>query len=90
MYCLDPWIVHSRTNVRSVLWFNLGMHHMPHTGDLPNTMFTSAHSAMRFEPLNYLEGDPSVQSNQQVRINYDENGMTANVEEFGKMKGMCV
>ncbi|KAK6849702.1 Copper amine oxidase [Apiospora arundinis] len=21
-----------------VLWFNLGMHHIPHTGDLPNTM----------------------------------------------------
>jgi primary-amine oxidase len=65
------------------------MHHMPHTGDLPNTMFTSAHSAMRFEPFNYLEGDPSVASNQQVRIDYDEEGHVAFVEEFGKKTGTC-
>jgi primary-amine oxidase len=68
-----------------VLWFNLGMHHLPHTGDLPNTMFSSAHSAMRFEPLNYLVGDPSVSSNQQVRIEYDDQGAVTNVDEFGKM-----
>ncbi|KAF2821363.1 amine oxidase catalytic domain-containing protein [Ophiobolus disseminans] len=72
-----------------VVWFNLGMHHMPHSGDLPNTMFTAAHSAMRFEPLNYLEGDPSVASNQQVRIDYNEDASVVFVEEFGKMKGMC-
>jgi primary-amine oxidase len=70
------------------VWFNLGMHHIPHTGDLPNTMFTSAHSAMRFEPLNYLEGDPSVASNQQVRIDYNEDMSVAFVEEFGKMVAM--
>lgn len=55
-------------------------------------MFSSAHSAMRLEPLNYLEdGDPSVRSNQQVRIDYDEQGKVEFVEEFGKAKGgkMC-
>ncbi|KAF1943394.1 amine oxidase catalytic domain-containing protein [Clathrospora elynae] len=74
-----------------VLWFNLGMHHMPHTGDLPNTMFTAAHSAIRFEPLNYLEGDPSVASKQQVRILYDDEGSVESVEEFGKIvaNGTC-
>jgi primary-amine oxidase len=71
-----------------VLWFNLGMHHIPHTGDLPNTMFTAAHSSMRFEPLNYLEGDPSVASNQQVRVDYNEDMSVAFVEEFGKMGTM--
>ncbi|RMZ73916.1 Copper amine oxidase [Pyrenophora seminiperda CCB06] len=70
-----------------VLWFNLGMHHMPHTGDLPNTMFSSAHSAMRFEPFNYLEGDPSIAINQQVRIDYDGEGNIEHVEEFGKIVG---
>jgi primary-amine oxidase len=65
------------------------MHHMPHTGDLPNTMLTSMHSAMRFEPLNYLEGDPSVQINQQVRVNYNEDGSVMDVEEFGKIAGTC-
>ncbi|KAF9776879.1 hypothetical protein IL306_004871 [Fusarium sp. DS 682] len=51
-----------------VVWFNLGMHHMPHTGDLPNTVFSTAHSAMTIEPLNYLLGDPSQASSQQVLI----------------------
>jgi primary-amine oxidase len=75
-----------------VLWFNLGMHHMPHTGDLPNTMFTATRSAMRFEPLNYLDGDPSVASNQQLRIDYNDDGTISYVEEFGKEKdtdGTC-
>ena len=53
-----------------VLWFNLGMHHMPNTADLPVTMYSQTHSGMRFEPFNYLEGDPSVASDQQERINY--------------------
>lgn len=54
-----------------VLWFNLGMHHMPHTGDLPNTMFSATHSGMRFEPFNYLEdGDPSVAVQGQTVVNY--------------------
>jgi primary-amine oxidase len=74
-------------NHDSVVWFNLGMHHMPHTGDLPVTMFSSAHSAMRFEPLNYLSGDPSVASYQQVRIDYDDEGGVEHVEEFGKIVG---
>ncbi|KAH7128703.1 copper amine oxidase, partial [Dendryphion nanum] len=51
-----------------VLWFNLGMHHVPHTGDLPNTIMTTAHSSMRLEPFNYLLGDPSIGTAQQVRI----------------------
>jgi len=58
---------------------------MPHTGDLPNTLFSSAHSAMRFEPFNYLDGDPSMATNQQVRIDYDDAGNVEYVEEFGKI-----
>jgi primary-amine oxidase len=47
-------------------------------------MYTAAHSAMRFEPLNYFEGDPSVASNQQVRIDYNDDGSVAFVENFGR------
>jgi primary-amine oxidase len=47
-------------------------------------MYTAAHSAIRFEPLNYLDGDPSVASNQQVRIDYNDDGSVAFVENFGK------
>ncbi|KAF2105655.1 copper amine oxidase [Lophiotrema nucula] len=73
-----------------VVWFNLGMHHIPHTGDLPNTMFTSAHSAVRFEPFNYLEdGDPSVASTQQLRLVYGEDGSVKEVKTFGAESANC-
>ncbi|KAL1593838.1 hypothetical protein SLS60_010571 [Paraconiothyrium brasiliense] len=68
-----------------VLWFNLGMHHVPHTGDLPNTLMTSAHSAMRLEPINYLFNDPSVQTSQQAKVNHT----SGEVETFGTQTANC-
>ncbi|PVI02589.1 amine oxidase catalytic domain-containing protein [Periconia macrospinosa] len=52
-----------------VVWFNLGMHHVPTTIDLPNTLMSVAHSAVRIEPMNYLDGDASTATYQQVRVN---------------------
>lgn len=69
----------------SVLWFNLGMHHVPHTGDLPNTIMVSAHSAMRLEPINYLLNEPSVQVSQQVRVNHTSGEMMT----FGAQSANC-
>lgn len=68
-----------------VVWFNLGMHHVPHTGDLPNTVFTGAHSSVMFSPVNYFEGDVSRRTVHQVRIDYDGGDVKA-VEEFGQGK----
>ena len=48
------------------------MHHVPHTGDLPNTVFTSAHSSVMLSPINYLPGDPSRQTVNMVRLNYGD------------------
>ncbi|PVH92003.1 amine oxidase catalytic domain-containing protein [Periconia macrospinosa] len=61
-----------------VVWFNLGMHHVPNTIDLPNTLMTVAHSAVRIEPMNYLDGDASAATYQQVRV----NSTTGEVERF--------
>lgn len=61
------------------------MHHIPHTGDLPNTLMTSAHSAIRLEPLNYLDGDPSMATSQQVRVFRD----TGEVLGFGAKESNC-
>jgi primary-amine oxidase len=61
------------------------MHHIPHTGDLPNTLMTSAHSAIRLEPLNYLDGDPSVATAQQVRVFHD----SGEVMRFGAKGANC-
>jgi len=67
-----------------VLWVNLGMHHVPHSGDLPNTVMTTAHSAIQFMPSNYFAGDLSRRTVHQVRIDY-EDGITSHVEEFGQL-----
>lgn len=77
-----------KTNGISVLWFNLGMHHAPHTGDLPNTVFTTAHSALIIEPLNYLEMDASRATSQQVRLNY-KDGKVQSIKTFGSQNMTC-
>ena len=71
-----------------VLWFNLGMHHLPHTGDLPNTVFTTAHSGVQFMPLNYYHEDISRESANMVRINYHA-GNVSEVETFGQNEAVC-
>ncbi|KAF9737075.1 Primary amine oxidase, lung isozyme [Paraphaeosphaeria minitans] len=53
--------------------------------DLPNTDMTSAHSAMRLEPLNYLLNDPSIQTSQQVRVNHT----SGEVETFDAQMANC-
>nr|XP_018261712.1 uncharacterized protein I303_06153 [Kwoniella dejecticola CBS 10117]OBR83870.1 hypothetical protein I303_06153 [Kwoniella dejecticola CBS 10117] len=68
-----------------VMWFNLGMHHVPHTGDLPNTVFTTAQGGMILAPHNYLLNDPSRQSSQQIRIDY-EGGDVSDVYTFGSQQ----
>jgi len=60
------------------------MHHIPHSGDLPNTVMTTAHSAIQFMPSNYFAGDLSRRTVHQVRIDY-EDGITSHVEEFGQL-----
>ncbi|KAL2856687.1 copper amine oxidase [Aspergillus pseudoustus] len=71
-----------------VVWLNLGMHHVPHTGDLPNTVFTTAHSGVQFMPLNYLLGDASRQTVNMVRVDYF-NGSATSVETFGQSNETC-
>jgi primary-amine oxidase len=66
-----------------VLWLNLGMHHVPHSGDLPNTVMTTAHSGIQFMPSNYFDMDESRRTVNQVRIGY-EDGKTTEVEMFGQ------
>ncbi|KAI6922463.1 putative membrane copper amine oxidase, partial [Hortaea werneckii] len=70
------------------VWFNLGMHHVPHTGDLPNTVFTTAHSGIQFMPLNYFDTDISKQTVNMVRINYN-GGNVSKVKTFGQEEATC-
>ncbi|KAK2746498.1 hypothetical protein FQN57_003124 [Myotisia sp. PD_48] len=71
-----------------VVYFNLGMHHIPDTSDLPNTIMTSAVSSMAIVPQNYFLGQPSRATRQQVRVDYGR-GTPAKVEKFGSHQAKC-
>ncbi|KAF4342275.1 multidrug resistance [Fusarium beomiforme] len=72
-----------------VLYFNLGMHHLPNTADLPNTVTTKAISSMTIAPQNYFSGDVSRRTVHQVRVSYDKDAKVTNVKRFGVEQPMC-
>lgn len=71
-----------------VLWLNLGMHHIPHTGDLPNTVFTTAHSGLLFMPTNYFDVGVNIQTTQMVKVEYG-GGKISNVTTFKQQSETC-
>ena len=72
-----------------VVWFNLGMHHLPHTGDLLNTVFTTAHAGIQIMPLNYYEDDISTETLGQVHINANSHDRVTKVNTFGQQDAVC-
>ncbi|GAB1317381.1 Amine oxidase [Madurella fahalii] len=75
----------SLRNEDLVVWLNLGMHHVPHTGDLPNTVMTTARAGVVFTPSNYFDGrDESRRTVNQVRVGYGGGGGPAEVTRFGQ------
>lgn len=73
-----------------VLWFNLGMHHIPHTGDLPNTVFTTAHSAVQITPSNYFLYDQSRDTVNMIRLEYNYHSKEETVKTFGQAHQICM
>lgn len=51
-----------------VVYFNLGSHHVPHSGDIPNTLMHTSASSVVFAPHNFADRDPSRESVQGVRL----------------------
>ena len=74
-----------------VAWVNLGMHHLPHTGDMPLTLFTTAHASVHFQPLNYYADDISTESLSQVQVDFDYRGNQTieTVNTFGQNPAWC-
>ncbi|KAJ9639223.1 hypothetical protein H2204_003834 [Knufia peltigerae] len=71
-----------------VLYFNLGMHHVPDTQDLPNTVFTTAQSTVIISPQNYFLQNPIRQTIQQAEVDYDLETVVG-VQTFGSEPAMC-
>jgi primary-amine oxidase len=64
-----------------VLYFNLGMHHMPDTYDLPVTVFQGAQSGITLRPQNYQRSNNAVSTRQQIHIT--NSGGVQGVETYG-------
>ena len=52
------------------------------------TVFTTAHSGVKFVPVNYHMGSPTVETVNMVRINY-EKGKTTKVLSFAASNATC-
>jgi primary-amine oxidase len=66
------------------------MHHVPHTGDLPNTVMTGAESSVMISPHNYLPEDASRQTKHQIHIAIGEGANGENIiSNFGKKEYIC-
>jgi primary-amine oxidase len=74
-------------NISSVIWFNLGMHHLPSGSDLPNTVTTTAQGGIAIIPQNYLLGDPSIQTSHSVHLDLSGQEVEANV--YGGEEATC-
>ncbi|KAF2835986.1 amine oxidase catalytic domain-containing protein [Patellaria atrata CBS 101060] len=65
-----------------VVYFNLGTHHIPHSGDIPNTLEHTSSSSVMFIPHNFHDRDPSRESSHGVKLEKDESGRST-VKYFG-------
>jgi hypothetical protein len=65
-----------------VVFFNLGMHHVPHSGDIPNTLMHTAASSVMFTPFNFHDRDPSRLTSQGVQL--DINSKKTKPRYFGR------
>ena len=64
-----PFTSLTNTDLHRVIYFNLGSHHVPHSGDIPNTLMHTSASSVMFTPFNFHDRDPSRHSVQGVRLN---------------------
>lgn len=73
-----------------VAWVTLGVHHIPHTEDLPITPTVGAHRSFFLLPYNYFDEDPSMGSRNAIRFDMDNKGQL-NIHRYGiSNKHQCV
>ncbi|KAF2668453.1 amine oxidase catalytic domain-containing protein [Microthyrium microscopicum] len=56
-----------------VVYFNLGVHHLSNSADVPNTLMHWSGTSVMFVPHNYHDRDPSRESAQGMRIKMGKN-----------------
>ena len=72
-----------------VTWITVGIMHIPHSEDIPNTATPGNHAGFFLRPFNYYDEDPSIASGDSVLIEPTDEG--AKVDRFGRPTGsQCV
>lgn len=66
-----------------VVYFNLGTHHVAHSGDIPNTLMHTASSGVMFVPHNWGSRDVSRESAQGVLLEMGKSGEGSKITYFG-------
>ena len=64
-----------------VAWVTMGMIHIPHSEDIPNTATPGSSASFLLRPFNYFDEDPSMASYDGVLIMPSEDG--AKIDTFG-------
>lgn len=78
-------------NIRNedlVAWVTVGLMHVPHTEDVPNTATAGNTASFFIRPYNYFDEDPSMRSRDAVLIKPKDNKFSGiKVERFGNPVG---
>ena len=75
----------SIVNEDLVAWVTVGVMHVPHSEDIPNTATAANSASFYLRPYNYFEEDPSMASHDALMISPTEEGVA--VERFGTPQG---
>ena len=68
-----------------VAWVTVGVMHVPHSEDIPNTATAANSASFYLRPYNYFDEDPSMASHDAVLILPTKNG--ADIKRFGTPQG---
>jgi diamine oxidase len=72
-----------------VSWITVGVMHIPHSEDIPNTSTPGNYAGFFLRPFNYFNEDPSIASRDGVLITPTDDG--SKVDRFGRPQGsQCV
>ncbi|KAK7116042.1 hypothetical protein V1264_001796 [Littorina saxatilis] len=66
-----------------VTWVTVGMHHIPHTEDIPNTPTVGTEASILLLPFNYFPESPSMRSRDAVRGKHDSLDGVTRFETYG-------
>ncbi|KAH9489191.1 hypothetical protein Btru_044455 [Bulinus truncatus] len=76
-----------------VVWLTCGMHHIPHTEDLPVTPAVGNHLSFFLLPHNYFPSDPATQSRDSVKFKFTESkshGGDVRIDRRGNKLDQCL